>query len=134
MVTKQRQKSTELGMSTKVKTSSHSEIDKGTSSHVEQDSEIEPPTWAVCSDANISCVARGQKEGKRQKNMKTVLNMFSKHAIEKLADLIKERLLDQVCAPSSETFHLSVWKDEFDSGGYNPGSTDHMEKGNLNCH
>lgn len=41
-------------------------------------------------------------------NMKTLLNIFSKDSFEVLSDILKERLLDQGCAPYLRSVLLSV--------------------------
>lgn len=63
--------------------------------------------------------------------MKTVLNMFSKHIVEVLVDLLRMRLQNQDCSRSLGSGHLSVSKSGVFDGGYAWNLKTYVEEGKL---
>lgn len=63
--------------------------------------------------------------------MNTFLNVFSKHCVQLLAYLVKERLHGQGSAPSFRSVHLSVLRSWFVAGWYVPSLKDFVEERNF---
>lgn len=65
--------------------------------------------------------------------MRTLLNMFSKHYVDVLVDLLNERSQDQVCVRSLERVQHSVSRRGFVADGYNPCLQNYVADGTFFC-
>lgn len=69
---------------------------------------VENMTWTVCLHEIIPCVAREGRKKEMNETVKTLLNLFSKLAVEVLVDPLEERLQDQRYPQSLYSDHQSV--------------------------
>lgn len=65
------------------------------------------------------------------RNVKTLLNEFSKRDVELLDDVLKEELQVQTCAQSLRSIHLSMSRKTFFVGGSSSCLEDSVGKGNI---
>lgn len=58
------------------------------------------PICSVCFDKIVKCASSTGMETERIDTVTTIFNIFLKHGVEVLAEIVKEKLQDQECAPS----------------------------------
>lgn len=79
-------------ISTQIGSSLQNVIHRRSSEYFEEGGGFVQPIWTVCMDEMVRFVASAGIEGERSESMKTLLNVFSKPGVEKLADLVGARL------------------------------------------
>lgn len=95
--------------------------------------EIVQPIRIVSLEEIAGRVASEEREEEDgNKNVKALLNIFSKNAVKVLADLGKERLHNQICVQSSRIVHLSVSSRGFVKGWYAQCLMDYMKCDSFN--
>lgn len=75
-----------------------------------------------------NCDAAGVREHVMSKNVKTVLNILSKHVVEVLVDPVEERLQDRGYARSLRSVHLFSLRSKIIAGGYTSCLKDYVKK------
>lgn len=89
------------------------------------------PIWTVCLDDVVRYVVSVEKQKDNNKNVETLLNMFSKQSIDVVGSLLEEILQDQLCAKYLKRVHLPVLRSRFVAGGYTPCLVEYIENGDV---
>lgn len=106
MLMKQHQRDEQGTMPGKVGNSLHSVVHWRSSKVMKKAGWLVQPIRTVWLNEIVNCATRARIEKERKENVTTLLNKFSMHDVEELADLVNERLQHQDCAQS-------FWKDLF---------------------
>lgn len=78
-------------MYTVVQSFSLNMVHQTTSKSFEKGGELEQPIWTVVLEAMVRSVASTRKEDKKYNKVTTLLNNFTKHGVNALAGLVKEK-------------------------------------------
>lgn len=68
------------------------------------------PIWAVSMDEIVRCIAGARIEEERNEKLTTLLNIFSKHGVDVLADLLKRDCRIRAVYCLFEAF-IYLWRD-----------------------
>lgn len=103
---------------TKLGSSSQSVVHLRSLKCMEEGGGLLQPIWTVCLDKIARYNVSAEIEKEANETVTTSWNIFSKHRVEILDELGKERLQDQGCALSFRSVHLSLSKNRFVADGY----------------
>lgn len=95
-------------MSTEVVSRSQSLVHRRSSKCMKEGGGVIHWIRAVCMEETIRCAASAAIEEVINENVTTLLNMFSRHRVEVLANLMKVKLQGQGCAPCFRSVLRSV--------------------------
>lgn len=101
------------GMSTEVERNLQSVIHRKERRCMKEGGRIMQLIWTVCVDETAEHIAGRERTREKNEILTRPPNIFPNHAIDVLADLLKEKLHDQCCAQSLSSIHLSVPRSEF---------------------
>lgn len=71
-------------------------------------------------DEIVSHIPGREKQEERNKNGKTIINIFQKNFVDVLLDLVKESQQNEGCTQSLKSVHLSMSRSGFLADCYTP--------------